>query len=154
MPEVKPIEIAGVPWAIPCIDPPRFTEEQFLNFIRNAMDLRPHQDFQVEFLSLHVACINQQVCEPASAAEVGRQAHISKVAFKVSMWLNDTELRKLPTGLPIPSGHHSPRICREAFQQGEARTSVWSESRGSLSDPKPASCLYATRHFRLGLAHQ
>lgn len=95
MPEVKPIEIAGVPWKIPRIHPARFTREQFQDFIRNATDLRPHQESQVEFIWLDVACIDQRPSNPASAAEVGRQAHIFKGAYKVSVWLNDTELWQL-----------------------------------------------------------
>lgn len=95
MPEVKPIEIVGVSWESPRINPTRFTQEQFMDFIRNATDLRPHQESQVEFLWLDVACIDQRPSEPASAAEVSRQAHIFKGAYKVSVWLNVTELWQL-----------------------------------------------------------
>lgn len=95
MPEVKAIEISGVSWEIPRIHPARFTRDQFLDFIRNATDPRPHEESQVEFLWLDVACIDQRSSEPASAAEVGRQAHIFKGACKVSVWLNDTELWQL-----------------------------------------------------------
>lgn len=95
MPEVKAIEIAGVPWKIPRIHPARFTREQFEDFIRNATDLRPQAESQVDFLWLDVACIDQRPSEPASAAEVGRQAHIFKGAVKVSVWLNDTDFWQL-----------------------------------------------------------
>lgn len=95
MPEVKAIEIAGVPWKIPRINPKRFTQEQFQNFIRNATGPTLAPSLQVEFLWLDVACIDQRPSEPASAAEVGRQAHIFKRAYEVIVWLNDTDLSRL-----------------------------------------------------------
>ncbi|KAL8670778.1 MAG: hypothetical protein Q9168_004700 [Polycauliona sp. 1 TL-2023] len=80
--KVKGIEIMGIDWAIPRINPAeQFSVGQFYNLIQNACKPIKDGDVSVEFLWLDVACIDQND-GPQKMAEIGRQAVIFEGAHR------------------------------------------------------------------------
>lgn len=95
MPEVEAVRIKGIPWKVPRIDPAHFTKDEFQAVIRRAStDDRMTKanvyvrDGTIDYVWLDIACIDQRVWEPGSAAEVGRQGQIFGNASEVYIWLS------------------------------------------------------------------
>lgn len=121
-PAVRAVGIRGVPWAIPRIDPRRFTAADFASVIRRATEPRVQwrkpggaTAAAVDFLWLDVACIDQRGSDPRSAAEIGRQLPIFKKARQVFAWLHE-----------LPSA-----ILNPALAELDRGTDVLSASAGS-----------------------
>lgn len=96
-PHVKAVNISGVTWPIPRIDPSHFTTAQFQTLIRRSVEpSKPLEGYKypsrtnsfIEFVWLDVACINQTPDHPQKAQEIGRQARIFRNAKRVLIWLN------------------------------------------------------------------
>ncbi|RDW59120.1 hypothetical protein BP5796_12044 [Coleophoma crateriformis] len=105
MTDIKAIEVSGVPWLLPRIDPTEhFTAEAFFQVIQKAIEPVPillfdenqaalkgryidNMTTNVEFLWVDVACIDQDF--PAWAMrEIGRQIKIFHGACRTFIWLN------------------------------------------------------------------
>lgn len=87
------LEISNVSWDVPKVDPSHFTISEFLQALQCATSsaTKPSESWQsyrpVEFIWLDVACISQNIADPRSAAEIGRQAQIFRGAQAVFVWL-------------------------------------------------------------------
>lgn len=90
-PHVRAIEIHNVPWDIPRIRPDHFTPDEMINVLQSVARHYSwglgEREQPVKFLWLDIACIDQRLNEPRSAAEVGRQASIFSKAKAVGVWL-------------------------------------------------------------------
>lgn len=94
--EVLALPVKNIPWAVPRIDPDRFTATQFEQVLRNITTniVRNHGCTSwttPEFVWLDVACIDQRPNSPLKAQEIGRQAVIFRGAEKVFVWLHGLE---------------------------------------------------------------
>ena len=96
-PHVKAVDIGGVTWPIPRIDPSHFTTAQFQTLIRRSVEpSKPLEGYKypsransfIDFVWLDIACINQLPDHPQKAQEIGRQARIFRTAKRVLIWLN------------------------------------------------------------------
>lgn len=124
-PKVRPVDIRGVPWDIPRVDPAHFSRDDFHAVIQRAVGAVPAyaaharrglsgngdgaggSNDAVEFLWLDIACIDQRRGSPDAAAEVGRQAAIFRGAQYVFVWLttfSGPELVGVLSNLSIPRG--------------------------------------------------
>lgn len=94
-PSVTGLEVGGVDWNIPRIDPSHFTKEQFHRVVQAATYVSPgyYEDTKVredvEFVWLDVACIDQRFTKE-TMLEIGRQAMIFSNATCVYVWLSHT----------------------------------------------------------------
>lgn len=79
------LDIRGVPWEIPRVDPAHFSTTALTEILRQVCDIQP----AVEFVWLDIACIDQRRGLAASR-EVGRQAGIFARAETVAVWLART----------------------------------------------------------------
>lgn len=102
MPEVEGVPIKGIPWNVPRIDPAHFTKDEFQAVIRRAStdDMMTKangfvRDGAIDCIWLDVACIDQRVWKPRSAAEVGRRAQIFRNASEVYIWLSRLSSREM-----------------------------------------------------------
>lgn len=112
--KIRAIDIKGVPWRIPRIDPEHFTVAEFEHIIRVTRqaslvplkrDLLKRAYRQTgfpkcSFIWLDIACIDQRRTAEGETtregkAEIGRQARIFKAAKHVCVWLNHTSHEKL-----------------------------------------------------------
>ena len=108
-PEIRPIDIRGVPWDIPRVKAKCFTPEDLLRVLKQAIEPVEIIDSvlqysglpDVEFVWLDIACIDQREDEPRSAAEVGRQFAIFKGAKWTFAWLHTLPLESLNTWLCV-----------------------------------------------------
>lgn len=96
-PLVEAIEINGVEWPIPRIDPKHFSRADFHRVIKaatgQALDQKRdsgvlEQNHVLEHIWLDVACIDQREDSLEMAAEIGRQSKIFKGAAEVFVWLS------------------------------------------------------------------
>lgn len=83
----KAIEIKGIKWGTPRINPQHFTVDEFEHLIKQTCVRHSGTDRDVEFLWLDVACIDQNN-GPQKMAEIGRQAAIFQGAHRVFVWLS------------------------------------------------------------------
>lgn len=83
---VKAIEIDGVDWSVPRIDPKHFYVDHFQRLIRRTCEPVDDMEEKMDFLWLDVACIDQKN-GPQKLAEIGRQAVIFHGAQRVFVWL-------------------------------------------------------------------
>lgn len=98
MSEVDAIEIRGVDWPIPRIDPAHFSREDFHRAITastgqalvdGASRVGNSKMYEVvDWIWLDVACIDQRPGSLEMASEIGRQAKIFKGASEVFAWLS------------------------------------------------------------------
>lgn len=94
-PSVSGLEVGGVEWRIPRIDPSHSTKEQFRTVVQAATHISPgyYEDTKdredVEFVWLDVACIAQRF-NKTTMLEIGRQAMIFSNATCVYVWLSHT----------------------------------------------------------------
>lgn len=95
-PDVQAIDIKGVPWAIPRIDPDKhFSVQEFRSTIMTACDARDtYGRGKVEFIWLDVACIDQEKYQ-IKMLEVGRQAVIFQYAEATCVWLASSPCARL-----------------------------------------------------------
>ncbi|KAI0549030.1 hypothetical protein F4679DRAFT_548735 [Xylaria curta] len=88
--KVKGIKIDNCSWAIPPIDPARFTVDEFRMALQTAAASDrsgSYPECDSCFVWLDVACIDQNA--DAGKLEIGRQAAIFRGAQKVYIWLTD-----------------------------------------------------------------
>ncbi|KAJ4391873.1 hypothetical protein N0V93_005493 [Gnomoniopsis smithogilvyi] len=95
-PEVKALPVKNIPWAVPRINPARFTATQFeqvlQNITANTVRIPEATSWATpEFVWLDVACIDQRPGSPLKAQEIGRQAVIFRGAEAVFVWLHCIE---------------------------------------------------------------
>lgn len=92
LPHVRSLEVKGVTWSIPRIDPEHFSVPDFKYALQVATgSLSSTNEFEldnVEYLWLDITCIDQTNGSPEMSAEIGRQAKIFKGAYDVVVWLN------------------------------------------------------------------
>lgn len=112
--DVKGVDIRGVPWAIPRVDPDvHFSAANFRAAIKNACTNHEVEDEEaVQFLWLDIACIDQEN-DVVKLFEVGRQAVIFQHAESAFVWLSRTcfedlerlqrELWSAANGAPPPN---------------------------------------------------
>lgn len=116
-PAIRALDIQGVEWAIPRIDPEHFSQEDFMAAINRAVQAVPNfaaktkqaglSQERIEFLWLDIACIDQRRNSPDGTAEVGRQADIFRGAHNVFVWLttfSGLQLTENLTAISIPRG--------------------------------------------------
>lgn len=134
-PHVLAVDIKGVDWDIPRIDPRQFSREEFVAVIVKATEpvgvekgssqtkeKSPNRDYNsssVEFLWLDVACIDQRPSSPDSAAEIGRQAEIFRGAKCVFVWLasfTGSELVEILRNISIPSPFYPDARLHRPFR--------------------------------------
>ncbi|KAJ4414714.1 hypothetical protein N0V82_007766 [Gnomoniopsis sp. IMI 355080] len=95
-PEVEALPVKNIPWAVPRINPARFTATQFeqvlQNITANTVRIPEATSWATpEFVWLDVACIDQRPGSPLKAQEIGRQAVIFRGAEAVFVWLHGIE---------------------------------------------------------------
>lgn len=83
---VKAIEINGVDWLVPRINPKHFCVDHFQRLIFRTCEPVDDTEEKTDFLWLDVACIDQNN-GPQKLAEIGRQAVIFHGAQRVFVWL-------------------------------------------------------------------
>ena len=83
---VNAIEINGVRWRIPRINPTHFTVDQFKRLIWQACEPIDGTEEKIDFLWLDIACIDQRN-GPQKSSEIGRQAVIFRGARRAFVWL-------------------------------------------------------------------
>lgn len=79
--DVPRLNVQGVTWKIPAIDPNHFTADAFCHMIQQTRQISKN-----DFVWLDVACIDQEHY-PTKMAEVGRQAGIFANAGMAFVWL-------------------------------------------------------------------
>jgi len=82
---VGSLDIKGVSWPIPRVQPILFTVAQFEAAISSCTKRRGQSD--LEFLWLDIACIDQSENSVEGQLEIGRQAKIFDHAVQTSVWL-------------------------------------------------------------------
>ncbi|KAF2727372.1 hypothetical protein EJ04DRAFT_595238 [Polyplosphaeria fusca] len=89
---VRPIQIHGIAWEVPRVDPEAFTDDEFLAVIRDTASPHPEvvDSEHVDFLWLDVACIHQSD-EEEKAKEIGRQAIIFRGASHGYIWIRQSK---------------------------------------------------------------
>lgn len=114
LPHVRPLDIKGVNWSIPRVDPEHFSQDEFMAVIKKIMEpissteasSRDAKPSLVEFLWLDIACIDQRAQSPDGAAEIGRQGDIFRGANRVFAWLTTVSgagLVDLLTNISMPN---------------------------------------------------
>ncbi|KAI1750662.1 hypothetical protein F4782DRAFT_509091 [Xylaria castorea] len=98
--ESLPLTIHGVNWDLPRVNRDHFTSDMLHMMLLEITQNSPspqsrhastdHTMAPAEFVWLDIACIDQRIHEPKSAAEVGRQAAIFRGASNVYIWLSRT----------------------------------------------------------------
>ncbi|CAD6567919.1 MAG: hypothetical protein ASARMPRED_001188 [Alectoria sarmentosa] len=83
---IKAIEIDGVTWRVPRINPTHFSVDHFQHLIWQTCEPVDDSRERIDFLWLDVACIDQNDGSQKSA-EIGRQAVIFHGAQRVFVWL-------------------------------------------------------------------
>jgi len=76
------IQINAIPWKPPCICTNHFSSSEFTQIIKNL-----DTEYQVKYLWLDVACIDQRPDSREKDLEVGRQYAIFRKAAKAFFWL-------------------------------------------------------------------
>ncbi|KAJ1323429.1 HET domain-containing protein [Microdochium nivale] len=112
--DVKAIEIKGIQWGIPRIDPKHFTVAEFHTAITFATTERqrsrrliPEGPKTIEYVWLDIACIDQRITVSKSSAEIGRQAQIFGQASELYIWvpgLDSSVLRDIGHLVHGPTG--------------------------------------------------
>lgn len=114
LPHVRPLDIKGVEWNIPRVNPEHFSQDEFMTVIKKIMQpissaeasSRNTEPSHVEFLWLDIACIDQRAHSPDGAAEIGRQGDIFRGANRVFPWLttiSGTGLVDLLSNISMPN---------------------------------------------------
>ena len=80
------VEINGIDWAVPRINPEHFSADNFRRLIQQTCESVDGSRERIDFLWLDVACINQKDTVE-KMAEIGRQAVIFHGAQRVYVWL-------------------------------------------------------------------
>lgn len=83
VPEGPRLEIKGIDWQVPSIDPNHFTVADLSRLLKHVM-------LKDDYVWIDIACIDQKR-EKEKMQEVGRQASIFKVARRAYVWLNKYE---------------------------------------------------------------
>lgn len=120
---VKSLEIQGVPWEIPKVDPKHFTAEQFKNTLQLMVDTSNRQNRirhrSSNFVWLDIACIPQSQQSAIAASEVGRQARIFRNADIGYVWLTTAAAREVEklcdramTDTPTEMAEHFQSFCK------------------------------------------
>ena len=119
-PQVQPIDICGVPWAVPRVKTECFTAGNLLDVLKRATRpvniLGSHLSGlpDVGFVWLDIACIDQRGDDPRSTAEVGRQFVIFKGARWVFAWLHTTSLENLNSSIDTMENLFRREVCEYA----------------------------------------
>lgn len=103
------IEVKGVSWKIPPVDPAHFSVDDFLQVIRRISE-------DTEFIWIDIACIDQEN-EMLKLDEIGRQAAIFDKAERTFIWLNHCQANELQ--MWVNEANHSYRVCKE-YVPGES----------------------------------
>lgn len=127
-PNVRAVDIKGVPWAIPRIDPDKhFSADHFRSAIITACDAQDtYGRGNVEFIWLDVACIDQEDYR-IKMLEVGRQAVIFQHAEAISVWLASSPVRTLE-GLTMDlweASYRMPPMDKPEGAEHTARLQEW-----------------------------
>lgn len=86
-PDIQGLNISGISWAMPRIDPAHFTSDELFQAIQRTANYDASRNiYETEFIWLDVACIDQTPKSEENAREVGRQAKIFKGASRVFAW--------------------------------------------------------------------
>jgi hypothetical protein len=114
------IEVKGVPWKIPPIDPAHFSVDDFLQVIKRISE-------DTEFIWIDIACIDQEN-EALKLDEIGRQAAIFDKAERTFIWLNHCQANELQ--MWVNEANHSYRVCKEYIPGGSLAvgTGEWVKS--------------------------
>ena len=83
---VTAVEIKGIDWTVPRINPEHFSADNFSRLIQQTCESVDGARERTDFLWLDVACINQKDTLE-KMAEIGRQAVIFHGAHRVYVWL-------------------------------------------------------------------
>jgi hypothetical protein len=76
------IQLSGITWKVPSVDPDLFQADEFQNIIQKIA-----REASCRFVWVDVACIDQNLRSPENAREVGRQAKIFRTAHQAFIWL-------------------------------------------------------------------
>lgn len=109
---VRAIEINGVDWRIPRINPEQFSTDQFLRLLQQTCEAIDGASEKIDFLWLDVACIDQKHM-PQKMAEIGRQAVIFQGAKRAYIWLTAIDHDRLCH--IIPEFLQSVRECSISY---------------------------------------
>ncbi len=91
---VQALEVRGVPWDIPKVDPKHFSAEQFKQTLQIIVDTSEMGYISSEtspFVWLDIACIPQWRNSSVANSEVGRQARIFRGARTAYVWLTTAD---------------------------------------------------------------
>lgn len=139
-PAVTAMDVKGVDWQVPRIDPKHFTRDEFLAVTQRATGRVPRTAAEIprdrhwfpeghqlpehretEWLWVDIACIDQRSGSPDSAAEVGRQAEIFRNAKNVFFWVTTFTGRELDVVLKALSGLDSLDTAQHAQPPSDIR---------------------------------
>ena len=125
---VTAIEINGIDWTVPRINPDHFSADNFQRLIQQTCESVDGAEGRTDFLWLDVACINQKNTLE-KLAEIGRQAVIFHGAQRVYVWLTKIH------------GRWFPDAVRELFQSARECLSIYTnllmkKDIGSLKDSR------------------
>ena len=116
---IKAIEIDGVTWRVPRINPTHFSVDHFQHLIWQTCEPVDDSRERIDFLWLDVACIDQNDGSQKSA-EIGRQAVIFHGAQRVFVWLTKVlgdRLSHIVTNLLQSTSKYISFHCRNNHQK-------------------------------------
>lgn len=159
----KPLNIEGVPWDIPKVDPKLYTANEF----KYILDLIVEDSVGTDvggrpspapspFIWLDIACIPQWRNSAVGDSEVGRQARIFRGAKQAYIWLTTADRSTVNTLLSRNSGDWDRDVARDIETFHKVLRDPWFTSMWTLQESyiqQKARIVTKTGLCRAGILH-
>lgn len=143
LPTVKALQIKGVPWDVPRVDPAHFSAEMFGHILKLVCKMPPGEAADVagdepsspsRFVWVDVGCIPQWRNSVVADSEIGRQARIFRGATYAFVWLTTGDLADIRTIQTKIHAGKSTNVLEDLQALGRLLDDPWFSSLWTLQE--------------------